>query len=219
MGISNQPYTYLIGWSKLNKWYYGCRFAKGCSPSDLWKTYFTSSKYVKRFREENGEPDIIEIRKTFDCVEKAGLWESKVLRRLAVINDEKWLNKTTNKIHDRTGTLHSEETKLKMSAARKRNRNAPMKGKKHSDKTRVKMSQSRKEWLMTDDGKLWLSKNGNKEINKYISEDTRKRINTDPVIILKRIKSNTGQKRSLETRKNMSCAMKKAWQRRKGDVL
>ena len=47
-------YTYLIGWTKYNIQYYGVRYAKGCHPDDLWKTYFTSSKYVKEFREKNG---------------------------------------------------------------------------------------------------------------------------------------------------------------------
>lgn len=28
--VDNQPYTYLIGWSKLNKWYYGVRYSKKC---------------------------------------------------------------------------------------------------------------------------------------------------------------------------------------------
>ena len=37
------PYTYLIGWSKLDKWYYGCRYGINCHPDDFWKTYFTSS--------------------------------------------------------------------------------------------------------------------------------------------------------------------------------
>ena len=48
------PYTYIIGWSSLNKWYYGVRYAKNCKPEDLWKTYFTSSKHVKEFLTGNG---------------------------------------------------------------------------------------------------------------------------------------------------------------------
>lgn len=55
----NIPYTYLIGWSNQNKWYYGVRTAKNCHPGDLWTTYFTSSKYVKQFITQYGEPDII----------------------------------------------------------------------------------------------------------------------------------------------------------------
>jgi hypothetical protein len=91
------PYTYLIGWSKLNKWYYGVRYAQGCHPKDLWKTYFTSSKYVKGQRETYGEPDIVEVRKTFTTEKLARDWESIVLKRLNVVNEEHWLNKTNNR--------------------------------------------------------------------------------------------------------------------------
>lgn len=87
------PYTYLIGWSKLNKWYYGVRYAKGCNPEELWKSYFTSSKYVKFFRKINGEPDIIEIRKIFNDTYKALLWEQKLLKRIDVENNENFLNR------------------------------------------------------------------------------------------------------------------------------
>ena len=91
------PYTYLIGWKHLNKWYYGVRFSKKAHPSELWVTYFTSSKHVKNFRKEHGEPDVILIRKIFDCQEKARLWEHKVLKRCNVIHDDKWLNKSNNR--------------------------------------------------------------------------------------------------------------------------
>jgi len=53
------PYTYLIGWTAHNKFYYGARWSNDCDPSDLWQTYFTSSRHVKRFRDEHGEPDIV----------------------------------------------------------------------------------------------------------------------------------------------------------------
>lgn len=98
------PYTYLIGWSKLNKWYYGVRYAKtkklyyssGCHPDDLWKTYFTSSKYVESYRKKFGEPDILEIRKTFASQDEAIIWEFKVLRKLNILNYEDWLNRSIN---------------------------------------------------------------------------------------------------------------------------
>lgn len=89
-------YTYLIGWSEHQKFYYGVRFAKGAKPEDLWKTYFTSSKYVKAFRIKYGEPDIISIRKAFIESKDARIWEHKVLRRMKVVNKDKWLNKTDN---------------------------------------------------------------------------------------------------------------------------
>jgi hypothetical protein len=87
-----QPYTYLIGWSKHSVFYYGVRYAKKCHPDDLWVTYFTSSKSVKTFRKEYGEPDIVEVRRTFDCYEKAILWEYKVLRRMKINDNDSFLN-------------------------------------------------------------------------------------------------------------------------------
>ena len=86
------PYTYLIGWSKHNKWYYGVRYSKKCNPSDLWVKYFTSSSYVQEFRKIYGEPDVIQVRKTFDNEKSARLWELKVLRKMNVLYREDFLN-------------------------------------------------------------------------------------------------------------------------------
>lgn len=90
------PYSYLIGWTAHDRWYYGIRYAKGCHPSELWKTYHTSSNYVKIFREAYGEPDVIEVRRTFEDKNKAIEWEKKVLTRLKVNKNPRWLNATVN---------------------------------------------------------------------------------------------------------------------------
>ena len=90
------PYTYLIGWSDHNLWYYGVRYAKDCNPSDLWTTYFTSSKDVILYRNQLGEPDIREIRKVFNNTKSSKLWEDKVLARLNVKNNPKWINRSNN---------------------------------------------------------------------------------------------------------------------------
>jgi len=113
------PYTYLIGWSKLNKWYYGVRFAKksaclyetGCHPDDFWKTYFTSSKAVESFKEDNGEPDIVEIRKQFKTANEARDWEMRVLLKLDVKNNDDWLNKRPFTPSCEPGWAWSEESK------------------------------------------------------------------------------------------------------------
>jgi len=89
-----QPYTYLIGWSSHNRYYYGVRYAKDCNPNDLWVSYFTSSKYVKDFVELYGDPDVIQIRKTFCTVDGARFWEHKVLKRLKVVNNPIFLNES-----------------------------------------------------------------------------------------------------------------------------
>jgi len=95
------PYTYLVGWSKHQKYYYGVRYStksnnlyeSGCHPDDFWVTYFTSSPSVKKMRDEYGEPDIIQIRKTFLTKQAAQNWEDKVLKRMDVVSNDKWLNR------------------------------------------------------------------------------------------------------------------------------
>ena len=87
------PYTYLIGWSELDLWYYGVKFGKSADPALFWVNYFTSSKYVKSLREEFGEPDVREIRKTFESKESAAEWERKVIRRLRAVFSDKWINR------------------------------------------------------------------------------------------------------------------------------
>ena len=86
------PYTYLIGWSGKNLYYYGVRHARGCDPSDLWVKYFTSSKRVKALRSELGEPDVIQIRRTFKSKANALEWESTVIRRMKMVLSESWAN-------------------------------------------------------------------------------------------------------------------------------
>ncbi len=90
--MQNTPYTYLIGWSSHRKYYYGVRWSKSANPKDLWRTYFTSSRVVKAFRTMHGEPDIVEVRKTFNNNREAQLWEERVLTRMKVGSKEEWLN-------------------------------------------------------------------------------------------------------------------------------
>lgn len=123
-----QPYTYLIGWSNLNIYYYGVRYAKNCNPKDLWVTYFTSSKHVKRFAEMNGSPDIIQIRKIFNDAKSAILWEEKVLKRMNVLYREDFLNKNIS-----GAILLTDEMKLKISSANKGHK------RKHTSETIQKM--------------------------------------------------------------------------------
>ena len=101
MKVQYTPYTYLVGWSTLDRWYYGVEYSnhtgKVANPSNLWTTYFGTSKHLSEFRRINGEPDVIQVRKTFLTKEAACNWESKVLKRMNVIRDARWLNKTDNK--------------------------------------------------------------------------------------------------------------------------
>jgi hypothetical protein len=92
-----KPYTYLIRWTKLNISYYGVRYSQDCDPSDLWNPYKTSSQHVADFIAKHGDPDVIEVRKTFIDVSVAQNWEYKVLRRIKAVSNNRWLNRTDNK--------------------------------------------------------------------------------------------------------------------------
>ena len=146
------PYTYFIGWTKLNLFYYGSRYGKGCHPSDFWQRYFTSSKLVAETRALHGEPDIIQIRKTFTTSEAAMLWEKKVLKRMRVKGRKDFLNQTMGNMPTMKGKKHSEETKALMSAWQKGVPKPPeatakmiasLTGKKLSDQARANQSAGR----------------------------------------------------------------------------
>lgn len=143
------PYTYLIGWLHLNTFYYGVRYRPGCQPSDLWVKYFTSSKEVKAFRKEHGEPTLVEVRRIFSSPDEARLWEHKVLRRLNVRQRSDFLNITTSRAPSMLGKKHGEETLKKMSAWQKGKKKpidtvlkmrASLTGRKLSDEARAAIS-------------------------------------------------------------------------------
>ena len=110
------PYTYLIGWSRHNLWYYGAQYGnsrKGtANPSNLWVTYFTSSKYVKNVRELYGEPDVVQVRKVFKTRAQTIEWESRVLQRLGAKGRIDFLNK-----HDSAGIIMDTQTKTRIGDA------------------------------------------------------------------------------------------------------
>ena len=94
--MSTLPYTYFLARSTTGMKYYGVRYAKNCDPSDLWHSYKTSSKHVKNHVFLYGDPDIVEVRKTFNSIKSAQKWEHKVLKRLRVVTRSDYLNRTDN---------------------------------------------------------------------------------------------------------------------------
>lgn len=116
-------YTYLVGWRSFDRWYYGYRHSAAPDPDDdLWKNYFTSSKYVAEFRSEHGEPDVIRVCRYFTSKEDALEYEDRFLQRVSAIRSPRWINR------NRVGRKFfappvSHETRLKMAEARRRNGN------------------------------------------------------------------------------------------------
>jgi hypothetical protein len=159
-------YCYRIAWSIINKHYYGVRYSKNCNPSDFWKTYFTSSKTVDEYRKIYGEPDIIEIRKTFFDREKAIDWEFKVLKKLNVKNNDNWLNIAIGK-PTFLGKKHSNETLLKMRKPKPEGFAAKIskfnKGKSKSEEHKLAISNSKK-------GKVTHCKKWNFSLNEQLIE-------------------------------------------------
>ena len=165
----------------------GVRYARGCHPDDLWTKYFTSSKHVLRFRKEHGEPDVIEIRQTFNDSLQAREWEEKVLRRLNAVKDERWLNRQ-NAGKEFFLKEQTEETRRRMSISKK--------GKKgnrvyspHSNDTKKKISES-----LLGKPKSQEHRNKLKEANKKMKHTGR------PHTIETRKKMSESRKRFLQTR-------------------
>ena len=169
----NQPYTYLIGWSAQQKYYYGVRYSLNCNPTDLWVKYFTSSPTVKAMRLIYGEPDVLQIRKIFFNKQSARLWETKVLRRMKVIRKEEFLNKndapappinnrimldlTKEKISaSNKGKPKSEEHKKKIREARAKQVNT-RKGQRHTEEAKRKIREARANQIISDETKQKMS--------------------------------------------------------------
>jgi hypothetical protein len=89
-----KPYTYLIKHKPTNRVYYGMRAANKVEPEqDLWQHYFTSSPKVQQLIEETGRDSFaVEIRQIFETKEQAVAWETRVLRRCRVLDDDRWIN-------------------------------------------------------------------------------------------------------------------------------
>lgn len=87
-----QPYFYVIGWTQLNIFYMGIQYGKNSHPSNLWSTYFTSSQYVKQFRQTHGEPDLIWSYPCKNAKEAIDM-ELRLMGEFDVANSPHWLNK------------------------------------------------------------------------------------------------------------------------------
>lgn len=102
------PYVYIIKHIPTGLIYYGSKFSKSANPELFFKNYFTSSKIVHSLLESDGiDAFIFEIRRTFNTKEKCIEWERKVLRRMKVSSNEKFINLDENQTHfDNTGTTN-----------------------------------------------------------------------------------------------------------------
>jgi len=89
-----KPYTYIIKHKPTGRVYYGYRGAnKVEAHKDLWNEYYTSSPTVKSLIKHHGVDSFeVEVRKIFETAEQAAKWETTVLRRMRVLESNKWIN-------------------------------------------------------------------------------------------------------------------------------
>jgi hypothetical protein len=116
------PYVYSISWTSKNLHYVGVQYGLNANPTNLWKTYFSSSKQVKIIREKYGDPDIIKIRKIFNDPEKARKHEHALIKRAKLVENENYLNLSNNTgkwfVEGSKGRKFSDEHRAKLRAAK-----------------------------------------------------------------------------------------------------
>lgn len=174
---SHIPYTYLIGWSTLDKYYYGVQYGDTANPRNLWVTYFTSSGRVAAIRRQHGEPDVIQVRKCFCSSNEASNWEAKALSRIQ--NKHRYINQRFGTFKNMTATpetrhklsesnrrrVMSSETKAKLSyigstrsLETRRKISVAKTGKTHTLETKLKISNARRGISRSDDTRAKISK-------------------------------------------------------------
>lgn len=150
------PFTYLLYCRPTGQYYYGSRYGKHCHPSQLWTTYYTSSKIIKQLILEYGEDAfVVKITRTFDKKEEAREWEHRFLCKVKASTNPIWLNQHNGdgEFFNKGGRKLSEEHRRKLSEAFKgipkpgtsiaMKGNNHNKGKKFSDESKSKCSKSK----------------------------------------------------------------------------
>ena len=178
-----KPYTYLICHRPTGKVYYGYRSANKTEPiDDLWKRYFTSSPKVQQLIEETGVDSFdVEIRRVFETKEQASSWETRVLQRCHVLEDDRWLNQNvagyivpTEESRKKISNYHkdkpkTDEHKQKISKSQKgskrpwsvsnlpkdtKGKNNGMYGKSHAEETKAKIGALMSERIKGDNNPM-----------------------------------------------------------------
>ena len=220
-----KPYTYLIKHRSTGKVYYGYRSANRVDPvDDLWKHYFTSSPGVKKLIEETGADSFdTEIRQVFETKEQASDWETRVLKRCRVLEDERWINQNvagyivpTEESRKKISDYHKDKPKSK---EHKQNLSKSQKGKpKKNSKNQTPEYRALMSKLKSGPNNPMYGKGCTKERARKISEANKGRNapnkgvpmsaeqkqklsermigrKVDPEVLARRVASQTGLKR------------------------
>ena len=98
------PYTYSVTHKKTGIHYYGSRYSKGCSPDDLFKTYFTSSKIIHDLIKTEGVNGFsFKVRRKFENDLSCIAHENRFLKRVDAKNNPKFFNRQNETIRTNAG--------------------------------------------------------------------------------------------------------------------
>lgn len=176
-----KPFAYHLYHKPTKKHYYGIRYRKGCSPNELWESYFSSSPIVHQLIEEYGKESFVpSVRKIFESGAKAVAWESKFLSKVDAQHNEQWLNRHNGKNNFIGPHTHTDQSKVKIGSK--------IKGIKRSEETKAKMrvkalereAKRRAEgWTMPNEAKVRAAQTKKQrialgEINPYSAERNAK---------------------------------------------
>lgn len=129
------PFSYHLYHVPTGRHYYGIRYRRGCKPSDLWSTYFSSSKRVEELIEEYGADSFrVRVRRTFRTGAEALAWEEKLLTRIDAASRPDWINESNGGKNFRPPKRHTRKTKALLSKR--------ITGKKRSEETKRRMRES-----------------------------------------------------------------------------
>lgn len=150
------PFTYLLKFKPTGQYYYGSRYSKHCHPSQLWTTYYTSSKVIKQLIKEHGVDSFeVKITKIFDDKYEARMWEHRLLEKVKASKNPKWLNQHNGSgdFINKGGLIFSESHRKKLSESQRGKPkpgtakamigNNHNKGKKFSEESKKKLSLAR----------------------------------------------------------------------------
>lgn len=90
------PFVYIIRDISNNKRYAGVKFAKGCKPTDLLATYFTSSKIIKSLI-NSGVMFVVDKVIEFDTKDTAIEFEELLLRTVNAHISDDWYNQAAGR--------------------------------------------------------------------------------------------------------------------------
>ena len=179
--LPSSAYVYVVGWTHLQTYYLGCRYAAHAQTRDLWTRYFTSSDYVRQFREAHGEPDIREVLFIGDRHEVLSL-ERECIRQYGLVDDPRWLNRA-NGTNPGKGRVwhHSEEDRRKKSEAMKALwADSAFREKRHigprppvSQATRAAIREARARQVFSEETRAKLSAAGKR---REVSDETRAKL-------------------------------------------